>query len=194
MVDASELRPGRVIRIEGELYKVLAANYHAGGGKMAGVTHTKLRNLNTGTLRELRFRAGEGVEAVEMELQTMQYLYGDGATSFFMNVETFEQVGMDNQRLGEVARYLKEGMTLPVEFVDGQPVSVVFPEVVEVAVAETAPPTHSQTSDNVWKEATLENGVTVMVPLFIAPGEIIRVEVETGKYVERAKGEKKEKK
>jgi elongation factor P len=187
MVAASELRPGMAIRIGGELYKVIAAEYHAGGGKMGGVTHAKLRSLKTGTVREWRFRADEPVETIEPERQMMQYLYTDGTMSYFMNAETFEQVAVENRRLGLAARYLKEEMTVPVEFVDGQPVGIVFPDVVEVKVEDTAPPQHTQGTDNVWKEARLENGLTVMVPPFIAPGETIRVEVETGKYLERAK-------
>jgi len=85
----------------------------------------------------------------------------------------------------------KEDMALPVEFVEGRPVAVVFPDIVEATVADTAPPAHTQGMDNVWKAARLENGVTLMVPPFIAPGEVVRVEVESGKYVERAKTDRK---
>jgi elongation factor P len=191
MVTASELRPRMTIRVQGTLYRVVGADYHGGGGKMGGVTHAKLRNLETGTMREWRFRADETVEDIAPEKQTMQFLYADEAVSYFMNSETFEQVGIDSARLGRAASYLKEGMTLPVEFVEGRPTGVVFPDVVEVRVEETAPPVHAQGADNVWKEARLENGVTVMVPTFIAAGEAIRVDVEAGAYIERARPEKR---
>jgi len=191
MLPASGLRAGMAVRVEGVLYKLIGAEYHGGGGKMGGVTHAKLRNLETGTLREWRFRGDQVVQEVLPERQVMQYLYGDGDTSYFMHVETFEQIGIHNRRIGRAVPFLKEDMTLSVEFFDGQPMSIVFPDIVEVRVAETAPPVHTQGNDNVWKEARLENGVGVMVPPFIAPGETIRVEIETGKYVERAKTDRR---
>lgn len=191
MISATELRPGMAIALEGEIYKVITADYHAGGGKMAGVTHAKLRNLASSAVWERRFRPDEYVEEVELQRQTMQFLYADNDRSYFMNPETFEQIEINNERLGAVAPYLKPEMTVPVEFSEGQPVGVVFPSIVEVRVESTAPPIHSQGADNVWKEATLENGLQIQVPQFIAPGELIRVEVETGTYTERAKTEKK---
>ncbi|HWP99753.1 MAG TPA: elongation factor P [Vicinamibacterales bacterium] len=187
MTPASELRPGMAVRLEGTLYKVIAAESHGVGGKLGTVTHAKLRNLRTGAMREWRFRADELVETLEPERQVMQFLYSDGEAAHFMNPETFEQVAIELARLGRRAAFLADGMTVPVEFVEGQPVGVTLPDVVEVRVASTAPPSHTQGADNVWKEARLENGLTVMVPPFIAPGEVIRVDVESGAYVERAK-------
>jgi elongation factor P len=183
----SELRIGMTIRLEGELYRVLAAGYHGGGGKMGGVTHAKLRSLRTGTLREWRFRAEQDVEQVELERQDLQFLYRDGDISFSMNPRSFEQVALDDARLGPAATFMDEGMLLPVEFLGDQAVGVVLPDVVDATVAETAPPFHAQGTDNVWKSARLDNGVSVMVPPFIAPGERIRVDVQAGRYVERAK-------
>lgn len=191
MLAASELRTGKVIRVEGELYKVISADYHAGGGKLGGVTHAKLRNVLTTAIWERRFRADESVEEVEPEWQTLQFLYSDDRLSYFMHPETFEQVEVENERLGPIVPYLQPEMSLPVEFLEGRPLGVAFPGVVEVRVKETAEPIRSQGSDNVWKEAKLENGVDIQVPPFIAPGELIRVEVETSTYVERAKSEKK---
>jgi elongation factor P len=191
MLPASELRSGMAVRVEGVLYKVIGADYRGGGGKMGGVTHAKLRNLETGTLREWRFRGDQVVEEVLPERQTMQFLYSDADASYFMHAESFEQVGIPHSRIGRAVHFLKEDMTLPVEFFDGQPMSLTFPDIVDTRVASTAPPVHTQGNDNVWKAAMLENGVDVMVPPFIAPGELIRVEVETGKYVERAKTDRR---
>jgi elongation factor P len=191
MLSASEIRAGVAIRIEGTLYKVLAADYHAGGGKMGGVTHVKLLNLDTGTLREWRFHAGETVAEVTPERQVMQFLYSDPEAGYFMHPQTFEQVGIESPRLGKAASFLHEGMMVPVEFYEGRPVSIDFPAIVEVRVADTAPAIHAQGTMNVWKEARLENGLVIQVPPFIAPGETIRVQVETGAYLERAKAEKK---
>lgn len=191
MLAASDLRGGMILRVEGKLFAVIAAEYHAGGGKMGGVAHAKLRNLRTGGLREMRWRPGEAVEEVEVERQTMQFLYADDDMSYFMHPETFEQTAIENERLGTRAAYLKEEMTVPVEFFEGQALRVVLPDIADVRVQETSPPVHSQGSDNVWKDATLENGLEIQVPPFIASGELIRVQIETGTYVERAKSEKK---
>jgi elongation factor P len=190
MRSASELRAGMAVRLEGTLYKVLAADYHAGGGKMGGVTHAKLRNLETGTMREWRFRTDEVVEEIEPERRTMQFLYRDERVSYFMHPQTFEQVEIENQRLGRAAGFLREGMSVPLEFFEDRPVAISFPDIVEARVADTAPPVHGQGITNVWKEARLDNGQTVMVPPFIAPGEMIRVQVETAGYIERAKPQK----
>jgi elongation factor P len=190
MVVASGLRSGMAIRVGGELYKVVSASYHAGGGQMGGVTHAKLRNLHTGAVREVRFRADETVEDVQLERRPMQVLYRDAEATHFMDTETFEQVSIENERLGPAAAYLTEGNTVPVEFSEGRAVGVVFPDVVELQVVETAPPTRSVGTENVWKEARLENGLVIQVPPFIAPGEWVRVEVATSTYVERAKRKK----
>jgi elongation factor P len=190
MLTGSELRAGMSIRLEGELYRVLLSTYHGGGGKMGGVTHAKLRNLRSGTLREWRFRADEAVDRVELEKQSLLFLYRDGGMSYFMNPESFEQVAVDDERLGPAGAFLAEGMVLPVEFHEGQPIGVVLPDVVEATVAATAPPFHAPGTDNVWKEATLDNGVSVMVPPFIAAGERIRVDVAGARYIERARSGK----
>jgi len=104
-----------------------------------------------------------------------------------MDTETYDQVAIERARLGRPAAYLTESMVVPVEFHGDRPVGVVFPDIVEVRVTATAPPAHGVGTENVWKEATLENGVVIQVPPFIAAGEWIRVDVETDTYVERAK-------
>jgi elongation factor P len=191
MLTASELRAGIAVRIQGVLYKVLAAEYHSGQGKMGGVTHARLRNIETGTLREWRFRGEETVEDILPERQTLQFLYREGNLCHFMHPETFEQTPIDASVLGRAAIFLEEQAMVPVEFVEGRPVGIPFPDIVEVKVADTAPPVHAQGGSNVWKQARLENGLVLQVPPFIAPGETIRVEVERGTYVERARASKR---
>jgi len=191
MLVGSQLRAGTALRLQGETWKVLSADYHGGGGKMGGVTHARLRNVRTGTQREWRFRAEEPIEAVELEKQPLQYLFGDADTSTFMNPGTFEQTEVDNALLGKAAAFLTPEMTVPVEFCDGRPIGVTFPEIVDVRVAETTEPVHTQGQDNVWKEARLENGLTLLVPPFIGAGETIRVKVEEAAYIERARSEKR---
>jgi len=187
MRTGSELRPRMTLRVDGALCRVLSADYHGGQGKMGGVMHAKLRDLQTGKERERRFRAEEAVEEVQPDKQSLQFLYSDGAVSTFMNPQTYEQVAIDSARLGKAAAWLTEETVVPVEFVDGEPLGIVFPEIAEGRVVETAAPYHSPGTDNVWKEARLENGVAVMVPPFIDVGEWIRVDVESSRYLERAK-------
>jgi len=187
MRTGSELRSRMILRVDGALCRVLSADYHGGQGKMGGVMHAKLQDLRTGKERERRFRAEETVEDVQPEKQSLQFLYADGGVATFMDPQTYEQVAIDAARLGKAAAWLTEETVVPVEFVDGEPLGIVFPEVAEGRVAQTAEPYHTPGTDNVWKEATLDNGVKVMVPPFIAVGETIRVDVETGRYVERAK-------
>ena len=191
MLTASELRVGIAVRVEGTLYRVVGAEYHGGQGKMGGVMHARLRNLDTGTLREWRFRSDETVDEVRPERQNLQFLYRDGDVGYFMHPETFEQVALESRVLGRAAVFLVEEMVVPVEFLDDRPVGIVFPDIVDVKVADTAPPAHTQGGSNVWKDARLENGLTLQVPPFIGPGDLIRVDVEGGTYVERAKGPKR---
>jgi elongation factor P len=153
---------------------------------MGGITHAKLRHLETGTIRERRFRADETVKEVTPERQNLQFLYRDDRLAHFMPPETFEQVDIETDRLGRAVGFLTESMTVPVEFVNAQPIGVMFPDVVEMKVVDTAPAAHGGAT-TVWKETTLENGVTIMVPPFIATGETVRMNVERSTYVERVK-------
>jgi elongation factor P len=175
------------VRYEGQIYKVLVADYHPGQGKMGGTTHARLKNLATGTLWEHSFRSDLKLEDLPVEKQEMEFLYTDADACYFMNPETFEQVAVPLKVIGAQARFLRPEMRLQVEFVEGQPVSVLFPDIIEVRIADTAPPTHAQ-QDSTWKEAVLDNGVQIMVPQFIKTGDVIRLDVENLKYVDRAKG------
>ena len=186
MIIASQLRPGMAIRHEGQSFKVMSCEYHPGQGKMGGVAHVRLQNLSTRTFRELSLRAEFKVETLPVEKQSLQFLYADEDQSYFMNPQDYEQIGIDNVLIGVTSRFLSPGMQLPVEFVDEQPISVVFPDIIEVTVADTAPPVHGQ-QDNTWKTARVENEVEVMVPQFIKIGDRIRLDVGTLKYVDRAK-------
>lgn len=190
MIIASELRPGMVIRIEGEIYKVLEVEAKAGAAKMGGVVKTKLSNVRSARFWEPHFRPQERLEDLELERHMMEFLFAQGDSCIFMNPSTYEQIEIPNAVLGLGQKFLQSGMELPVEFFNGEPISVVFPDIADVRVSETAPPAHSQ-QDSAWKEALLENGMSVRVPLFIAPGEVVRIEVKTGRYVERARAEHK---
>jgi elongation factor P len=186
MVIASQLRSGMVLRYENHIYKVMAADYHSGQGKMGGVTHARLKNLSTGSLWEHSFRSDAKLEELPVEKQSMEFLYSDADQCYFMNPETYDQVGISNSTIGARIRFLQSGTRVSVEFVEGTPVNVVFPDFVEARVAHTTPPVHQQ-QDNTWKQAVLENGIEVMVPQFIKIGDLIRLDVQNLKYVDRAR-------
>jgi elongation factor P len=190
MVIASELREGMIVRIEGQTYKVLEVEAKAGAAKMGGVVKTKLINVRGGRMWEPHFRPQERLEELELERHVLEFLFAQNDTYTFMRPDTYEQVEVPSAILGPGERFLEAGMQLPVEFFENEPISVVFPEIAEVRVAETAPAVHTQ-QDGAWKEATLENGLDIRVPLFIGPGETVRVEVKTGRYLERVRTERK---
>jgi elongation factor P len=190
MIIASELRAGMVIRIEGQIYKVLEVESKAGAAKMGGVVKTKLVNARSGRMWEPHFRPQERLEDLQLDRRMMEFLYADAETCTFMRPDTFDQIDVPDAILGAAKNFLQPGMELPVEFFADEPISVVFPDVAEARIANTAAPSHSQ-QDSAWKEAVLENGLAVRVPLFIGPGETIRVDVRTGRYVERVRTESK---
>lgn len=190
MVVASQLRPGMVVKIGEDLLKVVESTFHVGQGKMPGSVHAKLRNIQKGTFKELRFRPEERLEDTQLEKQELGFLYSDADSATFMNPNSFEQYSVLLEAIGPAEKFLKAEMKVPVEFYDGQPVSIVFPEFVEAKVETTAQPVHQQ-QDNTYKSAKLENGMEVMVPQFIKPGEIVRIEVARGKYVDRVRTDAK---
>jgi elongation factor P len=186
MITASQLRAGMAVRFEGQPYKVVACEYHPGQGKMGGVAHARLKNLDTGTFWEHSFRAELKLEEMAVEKRSLTFLYSDDDHCWFMDPDSFEQVGVALPVIGEQARFLRPDMRVPVEFVEGVPVSVLFPDVIEVRIAETAPPIHAQ-QDNTWKPARLDNGVEVMVPQFVKTGDTIRLDLNQMRYMDRAK-------
>jgi elongation factor P len=153
---------------------------------MGGVAHSRLRNLSTGAFREISFRAELKLEELPVEKQNLEFLYSDGDQCCFMDPATYEQVLIPDSLVGPQARFLQPQMQLPVEFVEGQPVSVSFPDIVEIRIAATAPPLHGQ-QDNTWKSARLANDLEIIVPQFIKAGDLIRVDVQNLKYVDRAR-------
>jgi elongation factor P len=190
MVTAADLKAGMIIRVEGEIYKVLEVESKAGAAKLRGVVKTKLSNVKSHSMWEPHFRPQESVEEIDLERHTMEFVFAANGTCTFMNPETFEQVEVPSVFLGSAEKFLQPGMRLPVEFFEGKPISAAFPEMAEARVAETAPPAHSQ-QESAWKEATLENGLSIQVPLFIGRGDAVRVDVRTGRYIERVRAERK---
>jgi elongation factor P len=190
MVSASELKPGMLIRIEGEIYRVLEAEVRAGTAKLGGVVKSKLRNVESERLWEPHFRLEERLEDLELERRSMEFLYGTGETCTFMDAENFEQIEIPQNLIGPAVDFLQSGMRVPVELFEGRAINVVVPDILEARVASTAAPAHQQ-QDGAWKEAVLENGVKIRVPLFIAPGDMVRVDMKSGRYLERARTERR---
>jgi elongation factor P len=185
MIVASQLRAGMAVRFEGRPYRVMLADYHPGQGKMGGASHVRLKNLETGTIWEHSFRAELKLEDLTVERRPMDYLYTDADGCCFMDPENFEQVSLPASIVGDAATLLQPEMRLTLEMVDGKPIGVLFPDVIEIKVADTAPPAHQQ--DSTWKPAQLENGLEIMVPQFIKAGDALRLDVQTLKYMDRVK-------
>jgi elongation factor P len=186
MLIATDLRPDMVLRMEDGLYRVLEAVQHSGTAKLSGFVHARLLSLSTGSQTERRFRLDEKLEDVPVDKRTLQFLYQDGDDFYFMDPQTFEQTPLPRALIGAAARFLKEGMQVPVEFVGEAPVAVAFPATVDLQVASTAQPMRA-TQTSAMKRAVLENGLETLVPLFIKEGDLVRIEVATGKYLERVR-------
>lgn len=190
MVIASELRAGMVLRIEGQVHKVLEVEAKAGAAKMSGSVKAKVVNVRSGRLWEPHFRLQERLEEAQLDRQMMEFLFADGNSCTFMRPDTFEQIEVPGSMLGAAKDFLQPGMEIAIEFCEGEAVGAALPDSVEVRVVRTAEPSHSQ-HDSAWKEATLENGSAIKVPLFIGSGETIRVDLRTGRYMERGRTDRK---
>jgi len=186
------MRAGMAIALENQTYRVVAADYHPGQGQMGGATHARLQNVNTGTFRELSLRAELRLQDIPVERQPLEFLYTDGDQCCFMNPENFEQTEIATAVVGSRAAFLEAGMRLSVDFVNGRPAYVLFPDAIEVRIADTAPAAHQQ-ADSAFKPAKLGNGIEVMVPQFIKTGDMIRLDLETRKYMDRARSDAKAK-
>jgi elongation factor P len=160
---------------------------HVTPGKGNAVVQTRLRNLRSGSSFEQRFRSSENVERVMLETQEFEYLYQDGADYVFMNTESYEQVHLSNELLGDMVQYLLPNIKVGVEFYQEEPMGVNLPGKVNLKVVETEPSLRGATAASQNKPATLETGLVVQVPPFIEVGELITVDTSYGKYIESAK-------
>ena len=190
MVTASELVAGKFIRVEGQIYRVLNVESKAAAAKLGGVVKAELSNVSSGRMWEARFRPQERLEELQVERRNMEFLFREGNACTFMDPNTFEQLEVSGESLGLAVNFLQSGTVVPLEFFEGRPISAVLPDIVEARVVHTAPPAHSQ-QDSSWKEAELENGISIRVPLFIAPEERVRVDLRTGRYLERVHTDRK---
>jgi len=185
MISATQMRPGMVIKYNKELYTIFSVS-HRTPGNLRGFVQAKMRSIRTGSMTENRFSSEDKVEKAIMEEQEMDYLYDDGEYYYFMNTETYEQMHLMKDLLGDAVNYLIPQQKLSVEFYEGKPISVELPATVDMLVVETEPGMRGATVSNVTKPAKLETGLVVQVPSFITEGEKIRVNTSEGTYQERA--------
>ncbi len=182
----ADFRNGMVIRYNGELYTVTEF-HHVSPGNWRAFVRVRLKNLKTGRVLEQRFRAGEEIEEVRVEHQNWQFLYVDGDDYIFMNTETFDQQPVPKEMLGDALPFLKEQDVVEM-LVDGENIiAVELPNFLELRVESAELGVRGDTANNVTKPATLETGAIINVPLFVNPGDKIRVDTRSGQYVERVK-------
>lgn len=185
-MNANDLRPGMVIRHNGELYSIHKAE-HRTPGNLRAFVQARLRNLRTGAMNDHRFRSEDDVERAILDETEMQFLYSDGDSFHFMNTANYEQTQLHKEVVGDRAPYMVPDVMLKVEFFEGRPVDVQLPATVDLKVIETEPGIKGGSATNLMKPAKLETGLVVQVPPFISEGETIRVDTAEGTYLERVK-------
>ena len=184
-INGNEIRPGNVLEHNGGLWAAVKVD-HVKPGKGGAFAQVELRNLRNGSKLNERFRSADKVERVRLEQKDQQFLYQDGETLVFMDTETYEQIQLPAEILGERRRFLQDGMTITVEFHESEALNASLPQKVVCRVVETEPVVKGQTANNSFKPAVLDNGVKVMVPPFVGQDEEIVVNTETMDYAERA--------
>lgn len=185
MFDVNNIKNGMTFIYDGNIYQVLEF-LHVKPGKGPAFLRTKLKNLRTGATIEKTFNTNIKLEKAMIEKQTVQYLYSSGDTYTFMNMETYEQVELSKDQLGDDVNYLKDGINVDLSFYKGELLGLILPEKIELTVTQTEPAVKGNTTNNATKDAVLETGVSVRVPLFIEEGEVIIISTRDGKYVSRA--------
>jgi len=186
LIQATQLRPGMVLEYNNGLWRVMTIS-HITPGNWRGMVQTKLRNIKTGTQTENRFRSEDRVERVILDQVRMQFLYQEGDDFHFMNTETYDQVSLPRELIGDVAQFLTPNMEVEVEFQDSTPLNVSVPKTVNLKVVATDPGVKTAAVTNTLKPATTETGLVVQVPHFVSEGDVITINTETGEYQSRTK-------
>ncbi|MEM9145275.1 MAG: elongation factor P [Pseudomonadota bacterium] len=184
-INGNEIRRGNIIEHNGGLWVAVKTD-HVKPGKGGAFAQVELKNLRNGSKLNERFRSADKVERVRLEQKDQQFLYETDGMLTFMDNQTFEQIELPADLLGEARPFLQDGMTVTIEYYEEEALSVTLPEKVTCTIAETEPVVKGQTAANSYKPAVLDNGVRVMVPPFVAQGEAIIVSTETFEYTERA--------
>lgn len=185
MFNINDIKNGMTFLYEGNIYQVMEF-LHVKPGKGSAFVKAKLKNLRTGGTVEKTFNTNVKLEKAMIERQNMQFLYASGDTYNFMNMETYEQSELNKDQLGEEEKFLKEGLDVIVTFYQGELLGIILPDKIQYVVAETEPAVKGNTTNNAQKDAIMENGLKVRVPLFVEQGESIIVSTKDGKYDSRS--------
>jgi elongation factor P len=184
MIDVHQLRKGTTFTLDGEIFKVIEFQHHKPGRGKA-VIRTKIRNLRTGSTIDKNFISGDRVEDIRIDRIAAQYLYNDGSFYYFMNEETFEQIPLSGAALGDTVQYLVDNMSLSISAYEGEPIDIELPITVDLKVVEAPMALAGDSATGATKQVTLESGLKVTVPLFVAEGDTIRVDTRSGEYLTR---------
>ena len=185
MFNINDIKNGMTFLFEGNIYQVLEF-LHVKPGKGAAFVKAKLRNLRTGSTVEKTFNTSIKLEKAMIEKNEMQFLYADGNNYNFMNMETYDQSELSKEQIGENAKFLKDGLNVLITFYQGEMLGIELPDKIEYVVENTEPAVKGNTTNNARKDAYMENGLMVRVPLFIEQGERIIISTADGKYSSRA--------
>ena len=185
MISAGDFRNNMCFEMDGQVYQVVEFQ-HVKPGKGAAFVRTKYKNVKTGSVVERSFNPNEKFEQAQLERRDMQYLYSDGDLYYFMDQESYDQIPIHAEAIGDAVKFLKEEMICKVLSYKGEIFSVELPITVELEIVECEPGVRGDTANNVTKYATLETGAVIKVPLFVNQNEIVRVDTRTGEYLERA--------
>jgi elongation factor P len=185
MFNVNDIKNGMTILFEDNIYTVLEFS-HVKPGKGAAFVQAKLKNLRSGSIVEKRFNSGVKLEKAMIEKKNMQFLYANGDSYTFMDNETYEQLELSATQLGDDKYYLKDGLEVIISVYQGEVLGVILPEKVELQITATEPAVKGNTTNNALKDATVETGLMVRVPLFIEQGEVIVVSTKDGSYASRA--------
>ena len=184
MISTGELKKGVIIEMDNQLFSILDYQ-HQKIGRGSAQVRMRLRNVRTGSISDTTVQAGTKFPRVRLEQRAMQYLYVEDNNYYFMDQESYDQIGLSAAQLGDTISYLKDGMVIQVSFYESEPVDVEPPINVELQIVETDPGFRGDTASGGTKPAKTETGLVVQVPLFVNQGETIRVDTRTGAYLER---------
>ena len=183
---ASEMEKGQAIKVDGKLYMIVDFE-HVKLGKGGAIYQTKIKNIADGLIQNIRVRSEDTLEEVDLQKKPFEYLYSKGSQHVLMDLETYDQITLDDAAFGDGKKYLKPNMQVVIDLYEEKPVVITLPNTIDLKVVETSPEIRSATAQSQYKSATLETGAVVQVPSFIRLGELIRVDTRTGLYVTRVK-------
>lgn len=184
MFNINDIKNGMTFLLEGNIYQVVEF-LHVKPGKGSAFVKTKLKNMRTGSTVEKTFNTNIKLEKAIISKKNMQFLYNDGTNYVFMDMNTYEQIELSREKLGDDVMYLKEGLNVDISFYEGEMLGILLPDKIEMKVVSTEPAVKGNTTNNATKDAVLETGYSVRVPLFVEQDEMIVISTKDGKYVSR---------